>query len=933
MDRGWNTFINVGNWGKMKYLFAAAMLLQGIYLQASQLRGAVRDAETKEELIGALIYLEGLNVSTTTGLDGTYSLKGLDEGSYTVNVKYIGYADQQAVIAVSGSGESRMDFALKNATTELGQITISARADRSSDMSARTSEKQAMQVLNVVSASTIELSPDLNVAGVVQRISGVTLERNSSGEAQYAVMRGMDKRYNYTLINGMKIPSPHNKHRFVPLNIFPSELADRVEVYKTLTPDMEADGTGGVINMVMKDSPPGAFVAVNFATGYNSFFLSNDMLMFPVSGVTEQSPRAEHGKNYEASLPELSSQLGVLENSRAAPDYSAGLSAGSRFFNNKLGLIVAGNYSSASRGSNSAIFSESFSQQHNSAVITSMTERTYTEKNIQKGLHIKTDYMLGAKHSFDWYNAYIGAEKYQVRQSTKTNFSFNYNPEAGDLDLSYQTRLSSNMQDLLVSSLHGKHALGRQLTFTWAGMYSIAKNQDPERSYLNLDRIQLGDIVNVYPDADGSTIEWANNSDRDITGFGNLIYWFEMGQNKMELKTGGMARAKKRKNSLVEYRIRPEGQQSQGADFNTIDEIEWRLDNPLAGSVGPLEYDAHENISAAYAMATFSGKLGSLQGGARIEFTDQGYFQYYPAMGEDSSGAQKYSDLLPSVQAKITPADNINIRLSYFKSINRPGFFEIVPYLHMDEDYREFGNKDLKRAKIDNIDLRFEFFPKSTEQILAGVFYKKIKDPIELLYTTVNRRQYGFGPGNVGNAANLGFELDLIKYFRWIGFKANYTYTFSQITTDKTIYVQNASGQTTRSFVKQKRPLVGQSPHTANLAVMLKSTKGYDAQLAASYNHDKLIIVSDFKDSDYWMSKSIQLDASFEKRWNNGLSVFGKINNLLNTPMFYYIKYSVDQNTKLPLQDLMSGNTVVRRDEYSRSFTIGLRKKFTNKNS
>jgi outer membrane receptor for ferrienterochelin and colicin len=52
----------------------------------------------------------------------------------------------------------------------------------------------------------------------MQRVSGVSIERNSNGDGQYAILRGMDKRYNYTLVNGVKIPSPDNKYRYVPLD-------------------------------------------------------------------------------------------------------------------------------------------------------------------------------------------------------------------------------------------------------------------------------------------------------------------------------------------------------------------------------------------------------------------------------------------------------------------------------------------------------------------------------------------------------------------------------------------------------------------------------------------------------------------------------------------------------------------------------------------
>ena len=127
-----------------------------------------------------------------------------------------------------------------------------------------------MNVVNVMSAKAIELSPDITVANVIQRMSGVTIERNSSGEGQYAILRGMDKRYNYTLVNGVKIPSPDNKNRFVPLDIFPSEMLDRLEVTKSLTANLEGDGIGGAVNLVMKDAPSERQFTVNLSTGYNA---------------------------------------------------------------------------------------------------------------------------------------------------------------------------------------------------------------------------------------------------------------------------------------------------------------------------------------------------------------------------------------------------------------------------------------------------------------------------------------------------------------------------------------------------------------------------------------------------------------------------------------------------------------------------------------
>ena len=110
--------------------------------------------------------------------------------------------------------------------------------------------------------------------------------------------------------------------------------------------------------------------------------------------------------------------------------------------------------------------------------------------------------------------------------------------------------------------------------------------------------------------------------------------------------------------------------------------------------------------------------------------------------------------------------------------------FEIVPYTILNEDYDEQGNPDLKHTVADNLDLRYEFFPKSSEQFMIGLFWKKLHDPIEYGLISEGQATY-LTPMNFGDAVNAGVEVDIMKYFNWFGIKANYTYTHSSITTTK----------------------------------------------------------------------------------------------------------------------------------------------------
>jgi hypothetical protein len=188
---------------------------------------------------------------------------------------------------------------------------------------------------------------------VIQRVSGVTIERNSSGDGQYALLRGMDKRFNYTMVNGVKIPSPDNKNRFVPLDIFPSELLDRLEVSKSLNANMEGDGIGGAVNMVMKDAPANLQLTANLATGYNSLFFNNDYRYFNVSTISPKSPNEKYGLAYPVQMKDFNTKNLHLDSRKAQPNLSGGFSYGDRFFRDKTGIMLAGSYQNSIRGNSS----------------------------------------------------------------------------------------------------------------------------------------------------------------------------------------------------------------------------------------------------------------------------------------------------------------------------------------------------------------------------------------------------------------------------------------------------------------------------------------------------------------------------------------------------------------------------------------------------
>lgn len=422
-----------------------------------------------------------------------------------------------------------------------------------------------------------------------------------------------------------------------------------------------------------------------------------------------------------------------------------------------------------------------------------------------------------------------------------------------------------------------------------------------------------------------------HNTDKDWPGYINLAYNSQLGNDINALwKAGAQYRRKERGNRYYSYIFNPSdiSQKLDGNGFDQFAAIDWTCKTPYS-QASQLNYDSKEHIGAAYIKTTLKSRWGELNAGVRAEHTNQIYtmLQKFRNMGQ--VGEQSYWDWLPSASIKWTPTKKMNVRLSYYRSINRPGFYEIVPYQIMGEEYQEKGNPNLKRARIDNVDLRWEWFPSATEQVLAGVFYKYLQDPIEQVFVAADGK-LGSGadayymPDNLGNAKNYGFEIDVVKYIRHFGIKANYTYTHSTITTTKREYKEGSAEY--KTGVTQTRPLVNQAPHTANLSLLYKDTNyGWNAQLAASYTGTKLALVSPFKDADQWDKAMFGLDFSMEKKFPCGVSVFLKANNLLDAKRERYLK-TVNQSN-LEYEGQRSDKTIVGTYKYGRTFLIGVRVK------
>jgi TonB-dependent receptor len=907
-------------------------------------KGIIKDFETGEELIGAtLIWKENPSKGTVSGLDGSFTIESLDNAK-TLVCRHTGY---EAVECSITNDLAVLMVLLKPTVRQIGEVVVYGSTINDSETGARNIEKLAAGVMNVVSAKAIEVSPDMTVANVVQRVSGVTVERNSSGDGQYAILRGMDKRYNYTLVNGIKIPSPDNKNRFVPLDIFPSELLDRLEVTKALTSDMEGDAVGGAINLVMKDAPSNRQITANVSTGYNALFLEQNFYSFHTAAVAPKSPYEIYGAAYPAKASDFSEKVIKMQSGNAPANLFGGFSYGDRLFGNRLGIMLAGSFQNSYRGSNSLYFNHNTatSDASNLPVLTAKNDRTYSEQQMRYGVHAKLDYRFSLLHKLQWYNAYMDFTHAQVRDNTKTELNIGYDPEHGGYNLGFDTRFRLTHQQIMNSTLKGTHhfLLNEALKMDWSAVYSKAFNEVPDNSSVYTSaRVQDWKMnsISVVTTPSGAERRWEHNNDRDLAGYFKLLYSLSPDDFNIDFSAGGMYRDKQRTNFYNDYLFLPYDEDKpamnnnliKGIDWNDYSEIKFRVHNPHGSTGNQLNYDASEKIAAGYGQAKLQIKQWQVILGLRIEKTRQGYHLQHAIEGVKNEGDQQYTDYLPNVHFRYSPGQNNNIRASYYQSLNRPGFFEIVPYQILNEEYTERGNPALKHTLAHNVDFRYEYFPRPSEQFLVGLFYKRLQNPIE--YGILSEGQGTFySPTNFGDADNYGVEIDLTKYFHSFGIKGNYTFTQSQITTSKLFNYDNPDPASSEKIVvknvEQTRPLNGQAKHVVNLSLLYKDTKnGWDGQLALSYTGDRLYAVSRYLDNDVWQGGYLQIDASIEKKFPWGMILFMKATNLLDTPMVLYLKKQNPANDKVEDYENDRNRTLVRRDYYGQNLQIGFRYKF-----
>jgi hypothetical protein len=902
----------------LKAVLFFSFLLINVYCfaQTGSIKGTITDDKTGEKLVGASVNLIGTNQGASTDVSGSFIITNIKPGTYIVKANYIGYDLLSKQVTIASGQTLTLNFKISPNSDALKEVNVVGRLPTETEAAAIANERYSDNLKNVVGAKTIEKSPDINAANVLARVSGVTIQRNGGGDDAYAIIRGLEPRYNNTLINGVQISSPDNKSRLVSLSLVPSDLLSRIEVDKSLTPEMLGDAIGGTVNLVFKDAPEKREISASGAVGYNQLFFDRKFVDFSKKDIKTYSPSETNGASYIAQPNDFTRSNLDFQNITAPPSETFAFTYGERFLNKKFGFIIGYTFQNLYLGSNTEGNSGNAdpNDPDRRPRINDIFNRAISSHQVLNNVGAHFDYKINLKNKINLDNVFFYTHIEEALFNADTSITGGNGGRTisgtGPVAITRQSTLTNQYVENL--KLSGNHVLDNHFTFDWYGSLSDAFVRIPDQAAIN------SNILISYAPGSGFTKTaeyfddidrtWSHHDDRTYIGDGNLSYktFLNKSNNSIfEVKAGGIYSQKSRYNNEDEYILRnPLG--GGKPPFINIYTVQWSVYNPTGTSENVNNYTATEDITSYYGQLKLTLPQVEFIGGVRVETTSQDIH-----IVQDPTNAQEvinqYTDVLPSFGAKIKLTDKANLRLNYYAAIARPALFELAPNIPPagSGGVQTEGNPHLKHTTSNNFDIRYELFPKADEEIFVGAYYKKLINPIETSY--VGGSGSVIEPINSASATVAGFELVFTRYIGNFGLSGNYAFNYSNV--DDTLKINRLLPailntklqQYVTNYTTEHRMLFGASVHDLNVSFLYRNKKAkINAQLAFQYLGKTLVGRYPDNGDNYIQQPLSVLAFSADKGIGRHFTVFTKLNNLTNA------------HTTVVLHNFQNGNEVTK---------------------
>ncbi len=792
---------------------AVVVLLVWVTIQAmaQSIVGVVTDAKTNEPLIGAMVTVKGTDRKAVTDIDGKFRLDGLRSGKYALLVTYVGFKsqtiDQVASRPLDNSDGIRV--AMQPDEHQLGEVSIVAIERKNTEVAAVQQVKNSDVIVSNVSAQEIEKTQDSNAGEVIRRVPGVSLI-----DDKFVRVRGLSQRYNNVWMNGGAVPSSEADSRAFSFDIIPSQQIDNLTIVKTPSAEYPADYTGGFILINTKEIPVSNSLA--FTVGGNW----NDSSLGDLSTFSKSTTRLS--SIGEGLLTGGFNNDWTVKNKSVWGDVKLGVNGSYRWQigRRKLGMIAALNYSNDYRKyedmQNNLFGVYDVANDRSNYLRHSVDDQYNNNRRVGAMLNF-TLLSPSGNHKYELKNIFnhLTNQRYTWREGVSAQANLENSAE-----YYYRSRTAYNGQ------LTGKHTFGTD-RLDWSVGYAYANRYMPDRRrYLVDDAIESGQLA----------LTTGNDISREWTELDEHIFSANV-NNKTALKINSWTPSLKY-GAYGEYRTRDymarEFIYHWDASDNTLPNGFRHMDIPTllsdADNLGDkgmdvLEqvrwrnnYSGHNTLGAGYLTATLPFGPLSILAGVRYEYNDMELVSN-TRDNERSETSRHYrdKDLFPSFNATYKFNDMHQLRASYGRTINRPEFREVSSSVYYDFDLASSvqGNTELRSCRIDNIDLRYEFYPSRGEQISLAAFYKHFDSPIEWTYTVAGGTDLIYSYKNAQSANNIGVELDIRKDLTFIGLR-NFSWSFNGTLIRSRVNFPAGSKE-------ENRPMQGQSPYLINTGLFYRN--------------------------------------------------------------------------------------------------------------
>ncbi|NQU33403.1 MAG: TonB-dependent receptor [Bacteroidetes bacterium] len=904
-----------------------------IVAQSGTLRGKIIDGETGEELIGATVMIMGTSIGAASDLDGNYTVINLEPGTYDFTCQFISYdATTIKEIVIKEDEVTLQNFSLGSVSMGLDEVVISAKAVTRSETAMLSIQKKSANVVDGLSSQQMKRAGDSDAAGALKRVSGINIEGG-----KYVFVRGLSDRYSKTTLNGADIPGLDPNKNTVQMDIFPTNLIENMIVYKSYTPNLPADFTGGLIDIVTLDFPETFTLSFSVKAGYNSqasfnsnflsyegsgtdlFGYDNGLRDIP-SDATGEIPVYPSDKQGLTNITSSFNKVMAPTTLPSSMNSSYSFSVGNQYAvgKNSIGYVVGLSYKYEEEYYDNATYgSYKLGGAEDEKLITQYKYKaTQGQKESLWGALANISYKIGLNHKIS-FNVF-------KNQSGKSQALYTIGPKPSDEigSLLIESRKLLWLQRGFTSGqLRGEHYFEKasKLKVTWIGSYTKSKQDEPDMRFFK---------NSYYPDNEEKytyAIEpsiykvparfYRNMKEDNLNIKVNAAFDLGKSENAPKLQFGSAYSYKTRDfdEKRVDYKFQFASNTYNGnvTDFLSDDNIGLNYPgyNPNTGSNFGLyiqgnpgddiknSYTANQSIIAGYTMidANLSDKFRVVTG-IRYEQT------VINSASKDSTSAKGYlnnSDFLPALNLTWFANNKMNVRLNISRTLARPSFRELAPYAS--EDYvrneTEVGNPNLKRSLIDNLDLKYEYYITASEIASFGLFAKRFTDPIEVVENTkaVNSE---ISWDNMDQALVYGFELDIrknldfIKPLRHFKFGINFTYVYSEVGIDS---VELSAIRATDPSAKDTRPMQGQSPYILNASFGYQNRDiGLDINTVYNVTGPKLIINVKGGTPDIYQQPFNSLNLVASKTISSQFIMSFKATNLLN-PAFREIYTFNDQ--------------------------------------